>query len=134
MSRVNMGVDVSKDFLDVAVRVGQQTPRRFANDPGGIDQLVAWVREINPVRVIFESTGAYQKKAVMALLAEGLPAVVVNARQVRDFAKATGKLAKSRVGEGRPPPITSPLVTPDMRISRIRRSQIPLATSVRGGK
>ena len=41
---------------------------------------------------------------------------------------------QSRVGEGRPPPITSPLVTPDMRISRIRRSQIPLATSVRGGK
>ena len=95
MSRVNMGVDVSKDFLDVAVREGQQTPRRFANDPVGIDQLVAWVREINPVRVIFESTGAYQKKAVMALLAEGLPAVVVNARQVRDFAKATGKLAKT---------------------------------------
>ena len=57
-----------------------------------------------------------------------------NLNQLASYKLGTLNGGKSRVGEGRPPPITSPLVTPDMRISRIRRSQIPLATSVRGGK
>ena len=95
MTRIFIGVDVSKEWLDAAVRNAPQNPRRFANDPDGIDQLVAWARNINPERIVFESTGAYQKKAVGALLAALLPAVVVNARQVRDFAKALGQLAKT---------------------------------------
>src|SRR5262249_56026145 len=69
--------------------------QRFANDPAGIEQLVAWVRSLAPERIVFESTGPYQKAAVGALLAAGLPAVVVNARQVRDFAKGIGQLAKT---------------------------------------
>src|SRR5204862_3678170 len=69
--------------------------RRFANAPAGIAELLAWVRSWTPERIIFESTGPYQKAAVGALLAEGLPAVVVNARQVRDFAKGVGQLAKT---------------------------------------
>jgi transposase len=94
MSRILIGVDVCKDFLDAHARpAGVQ--RRFANNPEGIAQLVAWVRSLAPERVLFESTGPYQKAAVGALLAEGLPAVVVNARQVRDFAKAIGQLAKT---------------------------------------
>lgn len=94
MSRVLIGVDVCKDFLDAHARpAGLQ--RRFANDPEGVEQLVAWVRSVAPDRVVFESTGPYQKAAVGALLAAGLPAVVVNARQVRDFAKGIGQLAKT---------------------------------------
>jgi transposase len=94
VSRVLIGVDVCKDFLDAHVRpAGVQ--RRFDNTPAGIEQLVAWVRTFAPERVVFESTGPYQKAAVGALLAAGLPAVVVNARQVRDFAKGTGQLAKT---------------------------------------
>ncbi|MFI4951370.1 MAG: IS110 family transposase [Caulobacterales bacterium] len=94
MSRVLIGVDVCKDFLDAHARpAGLQ--QRFANDPAGIEQLVAWARALAPQRVIFESTGPYQKAAVGALLAAGLPAVVVNARQVRDFAKGIGQLAKT---------------------------------------
>lgn len=94
MSRILIGVDVCKDFLDAYARpAGLQ--QRFANDPAGIDQLVAWVRALTPERIVFESTGPYQKAAVGALLAAGLPAVVVNARQVRDFAKGTGQLAKT---------------------------------------
>jgi transposase len=94
MSRVLVGIDVCKDFLDAHARPagGQQ---RFDHTPDGIEQLVAWARALAPHRVVFESTGPYQKAAVGALLAAGLPAVVVNARQVRDFAKGIGQLAKT---------------------------------------
>ena len=94
MSRTFIGVDVSKDQLDAAVRPSNER-RSFANDPEGIDALVAWAKPFAPERIVFESTAHYQKKAVGALLAAGLPAVVVNARQVRDFAKAIGQLAKT---------------------------------------
>jgi transposase len=94
MSPLFIGVDVCKDFLDAHARPANHS-QRFANTPAGIEQLVAWVRPLAPQRVVFESTGPYQKAAVGALLAAGLPAVVVNARQVRDFAKGMGQLAKT---------------------------------------
>jgi transposase len=94
MSRILIGVDVCKDFLDAHARPAG-LHQRFDNTPAGIEQFVAWVRTVTPERVVFESTGPYQKAAVGALLAAGLPAVVVNARQVRDFAKGTGQLAKT---------------------------------------
>ncbi len=94
MSRILVGVDVCKDFLDAHARPAG-LHRRFDNTPAGIEQLVAWVQSVAPERVVFESTGPYQKAAVGALLAAGLPAVVVNARQVRDFAKGIGQLAKT---------------------------------------
>jgi transposase len=94
MTRTFVGVDVSKDHLDVHVRPATLR-RRFANTADGIAELIAWVRPHAAERIVFESTGPYQKAAVGALLAEGLPAVVVNARQVRDFAKALGYLAKT---------------------------------------
>jgi transposase len=94
MSRILVGVDVCKDFLDAHARPSGQR-QRFDNTPEGIAQLVAWVQTVKPERVVFESTGPYQKAAVGVLLAAGLPAVVVNARQVRDFAKGIGQLAKT---------------------------------------
>jgi transposase len=94
MSRILIGVDVCKDFLDAHARPAG-AKQRFDNNPDGIAQLVAWVRSLAPERVLFESTGPYQKAAVGALLAAGLPAVIVNARQARDFAKGTGQLAKT---------------------------------------
>jgi transposase len=94
MNRILVGVDVCKDFLDAHARpAGAQ--QRFPNNPTGIQQLRAWIEPFSPERIVFESTGPYQKAAVGALLAAGLPAVVVNARQVRDFAKGTGQLAKT---------------------------------------
>jgi transposase len=93
MERV-IGVDVSKDYLDADTLPNSQK-RRFTNDAAGIAELVEWARPFRPERIIFESTGAYQKAAVGALLAVTLPAVVVNARQVRHFAKALGILAKT---------------------------------------
>ena len=94
MSRTFIGVDVSQDHLDVHVRPAGLR-RRFANTAAGIAALVAWARPHAAERIVFESTGPYQKAAVGVLLAEGLPAVVVNARQVRDFAKALNYLAKT---------------------------------------
>jgi transposase len=94
MQRTFIGVDVSQDFLDVHVRPASLR-QRFANTTAGIAELVAWVRPHAAERIVFESTGPYQKAAVGTLLAEGLPAVVVNARQVRDFAKAMNYLAKT---------------------------------------
>jgi transposase len=94
MSRNFIGVDVSLEWLDAYVRPANQR-RRFANNADGIAELVVWARSHGPERIIFESTGPYHKAAVAALLADGLPAVVVNARQVRDFAKALGQLAKT---------------------------------------
>jgi transposase len=94
MTRSIIGVDVSKATLDAHARPAQQN-RKFANTEAGIAELVAWAKTLTPDRIIFESTGLYQKAAVGALLAAGLPAVVVNARQVRDFAKGTGQLAKT---------------------------------------
>ena len=94
MSRILVGVDVCKEFLDAYARPAARH-QRFDNTADGIGQLVAWVQSLMPERVVLESTGPYQKAAVGALLAAGLPAVVVNARQVRDFAKGTGQLAKT---------------------------------------
>jgi transposase len=94
MSRILVGVDVGKDYLDAHARPAG-CHQRFDNTPAGIEQLLAWVRAVQPERVVFESTGPYQKAAVGALLTAGLPAVVVNARQVRDFAKGLGQLAKT---------------------------------------
>lgn len=94
MTRTFVGIDVSKDFLDVFIRP-LALRRRFANTPEGIAELIAWVLPHAAERLLCESTGPYQKAVVGALLAAGLPAVVVNARQVRDFAKAMNYLAKT---------------------------------------
>jgi transposase len=93
MDRI-IGIDVSKDYLDV-LSLPTSQKRRFTNDAEGIAELVVWAREMAPQRIVLESTGHYQKRAVGALLAAALPAVVVNARQVRDFAKGLGMLAKT---------------------------------------
>lgn len=94
MPRTFIGVDVCQDCLDVHVRPAALR-QRFANNAAGIAEMVAWIAPHAAERIVFESTGPYQKAAVGALLAEGLPAVVVNARQVRDFAKAMNYLAKT---------------------------------------
>jgi transposase len=94
MQLITIGVDTAQAFLDAQVRP-TAVRKRFANTSAGIADLVAWAKPLGAHRIVFESTGPYQKAAVGALLAEGLPAVVVNARQVRDFAKALGYLAKT---------------------------------------
>lgn len=94
MARIIIGLDVAKDTLEAYVRPAGHR-RSFANTADGIADLVGWATLQTPERIVCESTGPYQKAAVAALLAAGLPAVTVNARQVRDFAKSLGQLAKT---------------------------------------
>jgi transposase len=88
-----VGIDVSQSQLDVAVRPGA----RFSapNDETGLATVVAQVRRLAPVLIVLEATGGLEVPLTGALAADGLPVVVVNPRQVRDFARATGQLAKT---------------------------------------
>ena len=90
----NVGIDVSKLRLEVAVRPSGE---RFSvcNDEEGLRELVKRLEEIHPERIVLEPTGGYERGAVIELARAALPIVVVNARQMRDFAKATGRLAKT---------------------------------------
>ena len=91
---VFVGIDVSKDRLDVHVRPQAE---RFAvgHDDKALADLVDRLRGLEPHLIVLEATGGLQVKAAGALAAAGLPVAVVNPRQVRDFAKATGRLAKT---------------------------------------
>jgi transposase len=89
-----IGIDVSKARLDVAVRpTGEE--RQETNDAGGIQRLQEWLVRLKPMLVVVEATGGLEASVVAAMAVAQIPVVVVNARQVRDFAKATGKLAKT---------------------------------------
>jgi transposase len=92
--QVFVGIDVAKAQLDIALR---PTGERWTvtNDEPGIATLVTRLQEIAPQLIGLEATGGYQRAVVAALAAAALPIVVVNPRQVRDFAKATGQLAKT---------------------------------------
>jgi transposase len=89
-----VGIDVSKTTLDLMVRP-TGTRHQQANDADGIAQLIKQLRKIRPALVVCEATGGWERLLVGALAAARLPIVVVNPRQVRDFAKATGRLAKT---------------------------------------
>ena len=91
-----VGIDVSKDTLDVCVYPTQDT-FRVPNSPDGLDELMKRLKPIEPRLIVFEATGGYETLAVSSLAAAGLPVVVVNPRQIRDFAKSIGRLAKTDV-------------------------------------
>ena len=95
-ARPVVGIDVSKDRLDVAcLPETAQGPSGFENGPGGHHALVRMLGPLTPGLIVLEATGGYHRALVAALAAAGLPVVVVNPRQVRDFARATGVLAKT---------------------------------------
>lgn len=91
---VNVGIDVSKENLDVAVRPKAES-FRVSNDDKGHAEICKRLAKWRPERVVLEPTGGYEQAVVQALMRAKLPVVVVNARQVRDFAKAAGRLAKT---------------------------------------
>jgi transposase len=88
------GIDVSKAALDVALRPSGEH-WRSANDEAGIAELVGRLRPLAPGLIVLEATGGLERLVVAALALAGVPLAVVNPRQVRDFAKATGRLAKT---------------------------------------
>ena len=89
-----VGIDVSKDYLDLACRP-EDTRWRVANDNAGIAQCLARLRQLKPTLIVLEATGGWQGSLVAALAVSKLPFAVMNPRQIRDFAKATGELAKT---------------------------------------
>lgn len=91
---VFVGIDVAKAPLDIALRP-TGTRWTVTNAEAGIAALVAQLQEMQPTLIVLEATGGLQRAVVAALAAAALPVVVVNPRQVRDFAKATGQLAKT---------------------------------------
>lgn len=93
-SAIFIGIDVSKVRLDVAIRPSGESDS-VANDKTGIKALVKHLGEIQPALIVLEATGGVERQLTRALASAELPVVVVNPRQVRDFAKATGQLAKT---------------------------------------
>lgn len=91
---VYIGIDVSGTTLDVAIH---DTTEHFRvdNEPAAIEQLVQRLIALNPALIVMEATGKLELAVLRALCEAGLPAVAVNPRQVRDFARATGSRAKT---------------------------------------
>ena len=91
---VFIGIDVSKEWVDVAVRPTGDT-WRVNQGQEGIDALVPQLRSLNPQCVVMEATGGYEMPLSTALAAAGIPVAVVNPRQVRDFASLPCERAKT---------------------------------------
>jgi transposase len=89
-----VGIDVSKATLDVCIAPPGQAWHE-SNDAAGIERTVARLKTIQPTLVVLESTGGLEAALAVELAAAGLPVAVINPRQARDFAKATGRLAKT---------------------------------------
>jgi transposase len=88
-----VGIDVSKAWLDVAIHAGAAW--RVSHDPRGLATLITRLQPLAPALVVCEATGGWEGALVAALHAADLPVAVVNPRQARDFARSTGKLAKT---------------------------------------
>jgi transposase len=127
-----VGADISKDYLDVAI-FGSDKKWRFTNDSSGIKQSLKVFKRLKPVQVIFESTGGLELALWKALSEAHLSAAPVNPRQIRDFAKAKGKLAKtdtidaqiiSHYGQAMQPRSQAFPDTQDLKELMARRTQI----------
>lgn len=95
MDALNIGIDVSKDRLDVAANSASLAPFHVPRDHGGLADLVERLRPLGAERIAVEATGGFETIVVAALAAAALPVVVVNPAQVRAFARALGKRAKT---------------------------------------
>ncbi len=94
MEQIFVGIDVAKDRLDVHVRPDGEN-FTVARDGEGLAALVDRLRQIVPALIVLEATGGFEITVAAAVGSAGLPLAVVNPRQIRDFARATGKLAKT---------------------------------------
>lgn len=90
---LNVGIDVSKDGLDICTSAGEAW--RCANDSEAHRSLVERFKGRSLERIVLEATGGYEAALVAELAAAGLPVIVVNPRQVRDFGRASARLAKT---------------------------------------
>lgn len=91
---VCVGIDVSKDWLDIAVQPSGET-WRTPNHPLGIESLIARLKAMQPERIVLEATGGYEREVTARLYQAGLPVCRVNPGRVRYFARSLGQLAKT---------------------------------------
>ena len=89
-----VGIDVAKDKLDIAV-LGEKKASQVGNDEVGIVKLIKELQMLNPDLIVVEATGGYQRAVVLGLYEAGLPVAVVNPSRVRQYARASGLLAKT---------------------------------------
>lgn len=89
-----VGIDVSKDWFDVAI-LGQKGTKQFANTKRGIAELVKWMKTRKSSRIVVEATGGYEEALVLGLFEAGLPVALVSPQRVRQYARAKGRLAKT---------------------------------------
>jgi len=91
---IYVGIDVSKENLDLAINPKKQV-RRFYNTATGIGKIVDHITKTGSTLVVMEASGGFEIPVAAALGESGIPTAIVNPRQVRDFARSTGKLAKT---------------------------------------
>jgi transposase len=89
-----VGIDVSQEYLDIAV-TGDKSVQRTRTDADGLESLKQRLVAARPALIVIEASGGYECRPAAVLLAAGLPLAVVNPRQVRDFARSLGQLAKT---------------------------------------
>ena len=111
---VFVGIDVGKGQLDVA-RSDHDEVLQLSNDREGIQELVMRLQEMRPQLVVLEATGGFEVPAAAALAAAGIPVVVANPRQTRDFARSVGRLAKTDTIDARGLALFAARVRPDVR-------------------
>jgi transposase len=111
---VYVGVDVAKDTLDVADSGSRET-RQFTNDHEGIAQAIQHIASLQPAGIILEATGNLEMPLATEIQGECLPVVIINPRQVRDFACAPGALAKTDAIDARILALFGLRIKPEMR-------------------
>lgn len=89
-----VGIDVSKANLDVACWKSKEY-KRYSNNPKGIQDLVEWLKELQPELIVLEATGGLELPLVVELAYAKMPVAVVNPRRIREFARSIGQLAKT---------------------------------------
>jgi transposase len=89
-----MGIDMSKEWFDVAV-LGEKRTKQYPNTKKGIRDLVRWLCQVQPQLIVVEATGGYEEALVLGLFEAGLPVALVSPQRVRQYARAKGRLAKT---------------------------------------
>ncbi len=89
-----VGIDVAKDWFDVAV-LGEKRTKQFANTKRGMAEVIKWMRAHQPQLIVVEATGGYEEALVLALFEASLPVALVSPQRVRQYARAKGHLAKT---------------------------------------
>jgi transposase len=117
-----VGIDVSKAVLDVAVApTGEKWS--VANSAEGTRELVGKLGELSPKLIVLEATGGLERRAIAAIAGAALPVVAVNPRQVRDFARATGRLAKTDAIDAAVLALFADRIRPEIRPLRDEETQ-----------